>query len=176
MPENATQALATERERAPPWPRGVGDATEQRRRDTIRYGQRCCNKRYTGKCNCQAAPCKPPTSLLARSAGSHVLYERKLKRILLKRRVHNSPSAAPLVVALAEGTQSAPCKPSTNVLARSTGWHVLLLKTALTAYYERGCSSSPPPRHHWYGCARRVRRRLHASRVSRARMCYIKGG
>ncbi len=31
-------------------------------------------KRYTGKCNCQAAPCKPP-----RSAGSHVLLNERDK-------------------------------------------------------------------------------------------------
>ena len=59
--------------------------------------------------------------------------------------VRNSPSAAPLVVALAEGTQRAPCKLSTNVFARSTGSHVLLLKTALKAYiYKAGVSAGTP--------------------------------
>jgi hypothetical protein len=41
-------------------------------------------------------------------------------------RAHSSPSAAPLVLALAEGTRAAPCKPPTSLLARSAGSHVLL--------------------------------------------------
>jgi hypothetical protein len=52
-----------------------------------------------------------------------------------------SPSAAPLEVALAEGTQNAPRKPPTNLLARSAGSHVLLLKRD-KAYYNSGVSIS----------------------------------